>query len=125
MFYIITVVILLITAYSKILDLQSHGDWLYSSVIGLERCMAEWSEQVSQLHEMYCHDLKVISSNSSRVELGVHAQIVCELKIFSICRNRTHFPATNMFTAGTIIGVYCFKLWLKTFYTLQPINIHI
>ena len=33
--------------------------------------MAKWLEKVSQLHEMYCHDLEVMSSNSSRVELGV------------------------------------------------------
>ena len=25
--------------------------------------MAEWSEQASQWHEMYCHDLEVMSSN--------------------------------------------------------------
>ena len=33
--------------------------------------MAEWLEQVSQWHEMYCHNLEVMSSNPSRVELGV------------------------------------------------------
>ena len=33
--------------------------------------MAEWLEQASQWHEMYCHDIEVMSSNSSRVELGV------------------------------------------------------
>ena len=33
--------------------------------------MAEWLEQASQWHEMYCHDLEVMSSNPSRVELGV------------------------------------------------------
>ena len=27
---------------------------------------------VSQLHEMYCHDLEVMDSNSGWVELGVH-----------------------------------------------------
>ena len=34
--------------------------------------MAEWLEQVSQWHEMYFHDLEVMSSNPSWVELGVH-----------------------------------------------------
>ena len=33
--------------------------------------MAEWLEQASQWHEMYCHDLEVMSSNPGRVELGV------------------------------------------------------
>ena len=28
-------------------------------------------EQASQCHEMCCHDLEVISSNTGRVELGV------------------------------------------------------
>ena len=28
-----------------------------------------WLEQASQWHEMYCHDVGVMSSNSSRVEL--------------------------------------------------------
>ena len=32
--------------------------------------MAEWLEQASQWHEMCCHDLEVMSSNPSRVELG-------------------------------------------------------
>ena len=30
--------------------------------------MAKWSEQASQLDEMYCHDLEVMSSNPSQVE---------------------------------------------------------
>ena len=38
--------------------------------------MAEWLEQVSQRHEMYCHDLEVISSNPGRVELGVRSTSV-------------------------------------------------
>ena len=38
--------------------------------------MAEWLEQVSQWHEMYCHDLKVMSSNPGQVELGVHSMSV-------------------------------------------------
>ena len=33
--------------------------------------MAKWLEQASQWHEMYCHDLEVMSSNPSQVELGV------------------------------------------------------
>ena len=32
--------------------------------------MAEWLEQASQRHEMYCHDLEVMSRNPIRVELG-------------------------------------------------------
>ena len=38
--------------------------------------MAEWLEQASQWHEMYCHNLEVMSSNSSRVELGVRCTSV-------------------------------------------------
>ena len=33
--------------------------------------MAEWLDQASEWHEMYCHDLKVMSSNPSWVELEV------------------------------------------------------
>ena len=33
--------------------------------------MAEWLEQASQWHEMYSHDLEVMSSNLSQVELGI------------------------------------------------------
>ena len=36
--------------------------------------MVEWLEQASQWHEMYCHDLEVMSSNPGRVELGVHSK---------------------------------------------------
>ena len=38
--------------------------------------MAEWLEQASQWHEEYCHDLEVVSSNPSRVEIGVHSTSV-------------------------------------------------
>ena len=40
--------------------------------------MAEWLEQASQWHEVYCHDLEVIimSSNPGHVELGVHSTSV-------------------------------------------------
>ena len=33
--------------------------------------MAEWLEQASQWHEMYCHDVDVMSLNPGRVGLGV------------------------------------------------------
>ena len=33
--------------------------------------MAKWLEQVSQWHEMYCHDLEVMSLDPGQVELGV------------------------------------------------------
>ena len=33
--------------------------------------MAEWLEQVSQWHGMYCHDLEVMSLNPDWVELEV------------------------------------------------------
>ena len=32
--------------------------------------MAEWIEQASQWHELYCHDLEVMSSNPGRLNLG-------------------------------------------------------
>ena len=38
--------------------------------------MAEWLPQASQWHEMYCHDLEVMSSNPSQVELGEHCTSV-------------------------------------------------
>ena len=38
--------------------------------------MAEWLKQVSQEHEMYCHDLEVMSSNPGQDELGVHGTSV-------------------------------------------------
>ena len=47
--------------------------------------MAEWLEQVSQWHKMYCRDLDVIDSNPSQVELGVRSssvQILLEPEIY-------------------------------------------
>ena len=38
--------------------------------------MVKWLEQASQWHEVYCHDLEVMSSNPSRVELGVRSTSV-------------------------------------------------
>ena len=33
--------------------------------------MAEWLDQVSLRHEMFCHDMQFMSSNPGWVELGV------------------------------------------------------
>ena len=38
--------------------------------------MAKWLEQASQWHEMYYHDLEVMSSNPAGVEFGVHSTSV-------------------------------------------------
>ena len=38
--------------------------------------MAKWLEQDSQCHEIYCHDLEVLSLNPGRDELGVHSTSV-------------------------------------------------
>ena len=38
--------------------------------------MAKWLEQASQWREMYCHDLQVMSSISTRTELGVRSTYV-------------------------------------------------
>ena len=38
--------------------------------------MAEWLEQPSQWHEVYCHDLEAMSSNPGWVELGVRSTSV-------------------------------------------------
>ena len=35
--------------------------------------MAEWLEQASQWHEVYCYDLEVMSLNPSRVEFEVRS----------------------------------------------------
>ena len=38
--------------------------------------MAEWLGQASQGHEMYSHDLEVMDSNPSQVEIGVRSTSV-------------------------------------------------
>ena len=48
--------------------------WQYISI--LKSLMAKWLQQVSQWHEMCCHDLEVMSSNSGRVELEVLSAFV-------------------------------------------------
>ena len=37
----------------------------------MKSLMTEWLEQASQWHEMYCHDLEVMSSNPGQVEIRV------------------------------------------------------
>ena len=44
---------------------------LYISQRGFKSLMTKWLEQASQWHEMYYHDLEVMSSNPGQVELGV------------------------------------------------------
>ena len=43
---------------------------------GMKSLMVEWFEQGSRWHEMYCHDLEVMSLNTGRVELGVRSTSV-------------------------------------------------
>ena len=38
--------------------------------------MAEWLEQASQCHRMYCHDLEAMGSNPDWVEFVVHSTSV-------------------------------------------------
>ena len=42
--------------------------------VWLKSLMAKWLEQ--EFHEMCCHDLDVMSSNPSQVELGVRSTSV-------------------------------------------------
>ena len=45
-------------------------------IIEKDPLMAEWLDQVFKRHEMYCHDLEVMSSNPGQVQLGVHSTSV-------------------------------------------------
>ena len=63
----------------------------------LKTLMAKWLEQASQWHGMYCHDLKVMSSSPSRVELGVRgtsvlSRCVLEPKILLYHIPHKHHP---------------------------------
>ena len=51
----------------EMIILQTHTS-LHTRIKSL---MAKWVEQASQWHEMYCHDLEVMSSNPSWVKLRV------------------------------------------------------
>ena len=55
-----------------LMALEGNKDivWLFGLKLG-KSLMAKWLEQASQLLEMYCHDLEVMSSSPSQVELGV------------------------------------------------------
>ena len=50
----------------------------------LKSLNAEWLDQALQWHEMYCHDLEIMSLNPDQVELWVHTtsvQVVLEPKL--------------------------------------------
>ena len=76
--------------------------------------MTKWLEQASQWHEVCCHDLEVMSSNPSRVELGVLSTSVLSrtwtkniyIKLFGehsfFCYSRLYFIC--------IIGTYTLRL---------------
>ena len=49
---------------------------LVSKVLSVKSLMAEWLKQASQRHDMYCHDIEVMSSSPDQVELGVHSTSV-------------------------------------------------
>ena len=60
--------------------------YIYNWVeLGEKSLMAKWLEQAYQWHEMDCHNLEVMSSNPSWVELGVRillSQVVPEPKLW-------------------------------------------
>ena len=46
-----------------------------------EVTMAKWLEQTSQWHEVYCHDLEVMSWNPGWVDLGVRSTSVVSRRL--------------------------------------------
>ena len=52
---------------------QVWGKLLILRFLCKKSLMAKWLKQASQWHEMYCHDLEVMSSNPTQVELGVRS----------------------------------------------------
>ena len=59
-----------VVPYALALDGMS---WIHKKTTS-KTLMAKWIEQVSQLPEMYCHDLEVVRSNNSLVELGFRSR---------------------------------------------------
>ena len=60
--------------------------------------MAGWLERMSQWHEMYCHDQKVMGSNAGWVNLGARstsAQVVLlknQISVWIILQNKFWAP---------------------------------
>ena len=75
--------------------------------------MAEWLEQASQWHEVYCHDLEVMSSNPCQVQLGVHSTSVPNRTLIKYIKswNEFSFSLTHLgyqrgFTRNVNTGVH-------------------
>ena len=72
---------------------------------------AEWLEQATQWHDMYCHDLEVMRSNSSWVEVGVRSRPTSVLSYLNNNNsnnnnnNNNNKSWTNKFLYSTTIGV--------------------
>ena len=54
----------------------SNGNLLSPDWLSFELLMVKWLDQGSQWHGIYCHDLEVMSSHPSGVELGMHGTSV-------------------------------------------------
>ena len=104
----------------------SKYDEIYMNYI-ITSLIAKWLQQVSHWHEMCCHDLEVISSNSGRVELGVRSTPVRSTSVQSRTLSKNMF-LRNAF--GDICGIHCqpvifeiFKgTWLRSFIFLARWN---
>ena len=60
--------------WGTMLQLWWQGYFLtYTGVLSRKSLMTKWLEQASQWHEMYCHDLEVVSSDPIWIELGVRS----------------------------------------------------
>ena len=81
--------------------------------------MAEWLEQASQWHEMYCHDLEVMSSNLGRVELGVRST-----SVLSRTWSKNKLTYLLYHTLGCVFEDVSLKLSRAVTQSSHAINIH-
>ena len=79
-------------------------------IVQMMSLMAEWLEQVPQWHEMYCHDLEVMSWNPGKVELWVHSPSVLSctwtkyILVSSVDYNLHPGFGTRSFTVSSPLG---------------------
>ena len=66
--------------------------------------MVKWLEQASQLHEMYCHDLEVMSSN-----LNEYSEVILDPKTssWSVWKLTVSFDSSH--------SLFCLRLQIDHF----------
>ena len=101
--------------YGKSLYIVNLTNWFLWTMSDKKSLMAKWLEQASQWHDIYSHDLEVMSLKPGRVELGVLGTSVLShtwIKIKLVLSYLILDSSTTLCRQQVEENVYFYSPWL-------------